>query len=104
MHNYSRLLLFLLKAVKSRVTGPNFVWLFPEWFQLPWWNENNTKCSSEEMRSALDHSLEFADNSMLNMDASRMLVSNKVRLTLHGSLVYCMILTECVTVYRRSAE
>ena len=70
--------IILCQAIKKRITGPDFVWLFPAWFQPGWWNNSNTECSSEDMRSGLEHSLEFADNTILNTDASRMLVSNKV--------------------------
>ena len=40
------------------------------------------------MRSALEHSLEFDDNNILNTDASRMLVSNKVILYFATSLLH----------------
>ncbi|XP_065916322.1 gamma-aminobutyric acid type B receptor subunit 2-like [Dysidea avara] len=68
---------FWCKAIKSKLTGPNFVWLFPGYFQPDWWNTTDSDCSAEEMRNALEHSLVILDNSELTSDASRMLVSNK---------------------------
>ncbi|XP_065916307.1 gamma-aminobutyric acid type B receptor subunit 2-like isoform X2 [Dysidea avara] len=68
---------FWCKAIKSKLTGPNFVWLFPGYFQPDWWNVTDSDCSAEEMRNALEHSLAILDNSELTSDASRMLVSNK---------------------------
>jgi len=56
------------------------VWIFPGWFQPDWWNVSYADCSAEEMRDALEHSLGILDNSVLASNASRMLVSNKVRL------------------------
>ena len=56
------------------------MWIFPGWFQPDWWNVSNANCSAEEMRDALEHSLGVQDNSVLTSDASRILVSNKVRL------------------------
>ena len=55
------------------------MWLFPGYFQSDWWNVTDSDCSAEEMRNALEHSLAILDNSELTSDASRMLVSNKVR-------------------------
>ena len=55
------------------------MWLLPEWFLPDWWNLTDSDCDAEEMRDALEHSISFADNSELTNDASRMLVSNKVR-------------------------
>ena len=55
------------------------MWLFPGYFQPDWWNTTDSDCSAEEMRNALEHSLAILDNSELTSDASRMLVSNKVR-------------------------
>ena len=66
--------------IKSKLTGPDFVWIFPGYFQPDWWNVTNADCSAEEMRDALEHSLGALDNSEITSNASRMLVSNKVRL------------------------
>ncbi|XP_065916310.1 gamma-aminobutyric acid type B receptor subunit 2-like isoform X2 [Dysidea avara] len=68
---------FWCRAIKSRITGPNFVWLLPGWFLPDWWNVTDSDCDAEEMRDALEHSLVFVDNGKLINDASRMLVSNK---------------------------
>ena len=69
--------------VKSKLFGRDFVWLFPGWFIPRWWTYvDDTDCTADEMKSALDHSLGFQGNSELTDDPSRVLVSNKVAMWL----------------------
>ena len=57
------------------------MWLFPGWFKPQWWADvDDTYCTQDEIRSALDYSLGFQGNDMLTDDHSRMLISQKVNM------------------------
>ncbi|XP_065916318.1 gamma-aminobutyric acid type B receptor subunit 1-like isoform X2 [Dysidea avara] len=68
---------FWCRVIRNRLAGPDFVWLFPGWFQPNWWNISGINCTVEEMRTALEHSLGFRGNSELTNDVSRVIVSSK---------------------------
>jgi len=66
------------KVIKSRLVGPDFVWLLPGWYPPGWWNVSDADCSADEMRSALEHSFTFKLNDVVANNLSRTLVSEKV--------------------------
>ena len=67
------------QAIKSQLTGPNFVWILPGWYVPGWWNDvSDTDCTATEMKDALEHSLTYASNSVVDTNPSRVIVSGKV--------------------------
>ena len=53
--------------------------MFPGWFKPNWWKDvMDTDCSADEIRNALNYSLEVKGNDQLTDDSSRILVSKKV--------------------------
>ena len=85
------------QVVKNKLVGPDFVWLFPGWFMPQWWTYNDTNCSADEMKSALDHSLGFRGNSEVTKNPSRVLVSDKVSI-FSWTFCLCVCLLECFTI------
>ena len=69
--------------IQSRLAGPDFVWLLPGWFRDNWWaTVGDTDCTAEEMNETLEHSIGGLGNGVVLNDPTRILVSNKVTLTI----------------------
>ena len=68
-----------MQVTKEKLAGPDFVWFFPGWYKDNWWAAvDGTDCTAEEMSEALEHSLGGRGNDMLDIDLSKVLVSDKV--------------------------
>ena len=91
-----------MKAIRSQLTGPQFVWVLPGWYRPGWWNVSDINCTAEEMKNGLEHSLSIAVDSVIANDLSRMTVSGKVAINHNTSSLFVIVILECFTVSTRS--
>jgi len=75
-------------VIKSRLAGPDFVWLLPGWFRANWWAAvEGTDCNVKEMNKTLEHSLGGLGNGIVLNDPTRILVSHKVTVAISYVLI-----------------
>lgn len=80
-----------LKVIKSRLSGPEFVWLLPGWYGSNWWNVTNADCTAEEMKSGLEHTLTNSANPLIGANLSRVVESGKVKVIFYMNIAMLLI-------------
>ena len=76
----------MFQVIRSKLVGPDFVWLLPGWYPPNWWNVSNAECNAEEMKISLEHSLLYNLNHIITNNLSRVIISGKVFIIIFLSL------------------